>query len=71
SLIKSEGKSFLIANPEKALVDYLYFQSLGKKPANERLVLKNIDKKKLLAYAKFYKRKSLNSLIESLYDNCR
>lgn len=66
SLIKSKGKSFLIAEPEKALADYLYFQSLGKKPVNERLVLESVDKKKLLGYIKLYKRKSLNSLIENL-----
>lgn len=59
SLVKTDTKSFLIADPEKALLDYLYFETLGKRPHNDRLNLKNINKEKLIDYAKLYQRKSL------------
>ncbi|MBU3979342.1 hypothetical protein KJ980_03255 [Patescibacteria group bacterium] len=73
SLIKSGEKSFLMAEPEKALVDYLYFESIGKKPYNDRLILKGLDKNKLLDYADLYQRKSLNETVKEIvkkyYDN--
>ncbi|MBU1326687.1 hypothetical protein KKB64_02710, partial [Patescibacteria group bacterium] len=47
SLVTSNTKSFFIAAPEKALVDYLYFETLGKRPHNDRLLLKNVHKEKL------------------------
>lgn len=59
SLVKRRTKSFLIAEPEKALVDYLYFETLGKRPHNDRLMTKNINKEKLMDYAEIYQRKSL------------
>jgi predicted transcriptional regulator of viral defense system len=58
-LLKKSDKSFLIAEPEKALADCLYFETLGKKTASERLQLKSIDEKKLISYAKLFDRKSL------------
>ena len=47
-------KSFLIADPEKALVDYLYFVSIGKRMGNDRIDLENksIDTDKLVEYAR-------------------
>ena len=41
------GQTSLIAEPEKALADYLYFVCLGKKWLNDRLDLSNINKEKL------------------------
>lgn len=64
SLAKIGEKSFLIADPEKALVDYLYFVALSKKPLNERLNLENLSRKKIAEYAKLYNRPKLNRLIE-------
>jgi len=61
--IKLRDKSFLIAEPEKALVDYLYFVSLGKKLENDRLYVENLDQDKLHRYADLFKRKSLNNLL--------
>lgn len=58
------GKSFLVAEPEKALVDYLYFVALGKKPFNERLDLENINKEKAIRFAKLYDRPKLTKLIK-------
>jgi predicted transcriptional regulator of viral defense system len=59
-------KSFYIAEPEKALVDYLYFVSLGKRMGNDRLYYKDnfLNKKKLVEYAKLYNRKKLIELIQ-------
>jgi len=71
SLERSETKSFLIAEPEKALVDYLYFVTLGKRTLNDRIYPQNLDKKKLFAYAKLYQRDSMERLIDKVYDNAR
>lgn len=62
-LQKTERKSFLIAEPEKALIDYLYFVSIGKRPQNERLNTANLNKEKILKYAKLYDRVALKMLI--------
>jgi len=60
------NKSFLIAEPEKALVDYLYFVALGRKPENDRLFIKkgSLEKKKLKQYAKLYNKKKLDALVK-------
>ena len=58
----------LIAEPEKALLDYLYFVILKKKTFNDRLSLKNISKIKLLKYAKCFKKDKLTQLVKGLYD---
>lgn len=64
SLVRTESKSLLIADPEKAFVDYLYFENLGKRPHNDRLVIKDIDMAKLIKYAKIYGRASLMDLVK-------
>ncbi len=60
--------AFLMAEPEKALVDYLYFVSLGKKLENDRLYIEpgTLDKSKLLGYAQLYDRKRLTELVIGL-----
>lgn len=58
------NRSFLIAEPEKAFVDYLYFVALGKKPFNDRLYTSSLNKDKVIAYAHLYNRSKLNKLIE-------
>jgi predicted transcriptional regulator of viral defense system len=67
SLVKTDTKSFIIADPEKALADYLYFMTLGKRPPNDRLILKNINKNKLMAYTKLYKRANIIRLVKATY----
>lgn len=64
-------RAFLMAEPEKALVDYLYFVSLGKKTMNDRLYIKPglLSKRKLMAYAKLYNRRRLTELVKAAYDN--
>jgi len=69
ALVKEQGvrtSSVLIAEPEKALVDYLYFIALGKREWNERIEVKQLKKDKIIDYAKFYERASLLALIKKL-----
>lgn len=63
---KLERAVVLIAEPEKALVDYLYFVDLRLKPLNERLNVRNIKKKLVLDYARLFGRKSLMKLVKSI-----
>lgn len=67
-IVNNAADSFLIAEPEKALVDYLYFVTLGKKMLNDRLFFEKgtLDRHKLFEYAKLYDRKSLIILIERM-----
>ena len=64
--VKRGGRTVLIAEPEKALVDYLYFVSLSKKPKNERLNTANMDKQKVLYYASLYQRTGLDKLVKEV-----
>ena len=57
----------LIADPEKALVDYLYFVDLKRISLNDRLELRNIDKDKLIKYAELFNRQGILKLIEQIY----
>ena len=47
---QSGDGSFLIATPEKALADYLYFVHLKKKLLNERIDWGKVDKNKVRQY---------------------
>lgn len=66
NLVKIETKTFLIAEKEKALADYLYFVSIGKRSLNDRLILKDIDKNKLLKFGELFKRKKLINIINNI-----
>ncbi|MBU1327089.1 hypothetical protein KKB64_04260 [Patescibacteria group bacterium] len=57
----------LWADPEKAVVDYLYFVAQGKRELNDRLHIKKIDKSKVLSYAKCFNDKRLNTLIAHVF----
>jgi predicted transcriptional regulator of viral defense system len=62
---RSRAGTFLIAEPEKAFVDVLYFVALGKRQLNERIdEADTLDKEKLRKYAALYNRKRLNQLLE-------
>lgn len=75
SLMRLENKSFLIAEKEKALVDYLYFVILKKSPQNERLFrnlrdkrfykTQGLDKEKITLYAKLFESKHFLSFVDS------
>ena len=56
----------LMAEPEKALVDYLYFVNLKRKTLNERLTVRKLKKKAMVEYAKLFGRKSLISLVNEI-----
>lgn len=60
---KVGGHTIFIATPEKALVDYLYFVSLGKKTLNDRLSIDRLDQKKIKSYGIHYARRRLDALI--------
>ena len=63
---KGDG-SFLIAEPEKALADYLHFVDIKQHSLNDRLRLKKINRQKLVAYAKLFNSPSLLKLIDMVY----
>lgn len=67
-LLKKEGdRPFLIADPEKALVDYVYFATLGRGPSLDRLNISSLNKEKATEYAKLYGRKTLVKKIEEVF----
>lgn len=68
-LIKEAGYEIRLAEPEKALVDYLYFQPAKYDVQSLRLDqggLKKLSRKKLTAYAGLLSEKSLK-LLEAIY----
>ena len=56
----------LIAEPEKALADYLYFVDLKRKTLNERLNVRKLKKKSIMEYARLFDRKSLIKLVREI-----
>ncbi len=71
-LAQREESRFYIAEPEKALVDYLYIISLGERVVsgvrslNDRLELGNLNKNKTLFYAKLYNWLKLDMLVKEV-----
>lgn len=65
---KLDDITVLIAEPEKALLDYLYFVIAKKKSFNDRLNIKNISQDKLFRYAKKFKEDRLVQFVKELYD---
>ncbi len=63
---KIGGVTVLIAEPEKALADYLYFVDLRKKTLNERLNVRKLKKKDIMKYAGFFGRESLMKLVKAV-----
>ncbi len=61
------GEKIFIADAEKALADYLYFVNLKKAILNDRLYLKNINKKKLMIFISAFNRESLKKLTDQIY----
>jgi len=69
---KIRNKTILIAEKEKALLDYIYFLSLKKQPFLERLDLSKIDTDRLGYFVSFFKKavkknKVFLSLIRKIY----
>lgn len=63
---KIGGITVLIAEPEKAFMDYLYFVDLKRKTLNERLIVSKMKKKSVMEYAKLFGRKSLMRLVREI-----
>jgi len=61
-----DDQRFLIAEPEKALVDYLYLVVLGRRQVNDRLDIRRLDTKKVRTYAKLFRRKKLLTLVTTM-----
>jgi len=70
--IKYLDSTVFIAEPEKALADYLYFVALKKRGLHyERLNLKKINKASLLKYVKLFKLPQMNKLVKKIYAESR
>ena len=52
---KIHGETVYIATPEKAVADFLYFVSLGKRKYNDRLKLNRLDSLQLRHYQDLFK----------------
>lgn len=63
---QQSGRIVLIAEPEKALVDFFYFIALGKKSLNDRLNLNRLDRQKIWEYARLYQRPGLEKLLREI-----
>lgn len=61
--------NYFIAEPEKALVDYLYFVATEGKSLNKRLDLSQLNKKKVMEYVELFENRPLSNLIEKIYAN--
>ena len=63
---KIDNYTILIATPEKALADYLYFITLKKRKINDRLDIKNIDIKVFMKYISMFNNTKLARTAEAL-----
>jgi predicted transcriptional regulator of viral defense system len=63
---KMGGITVLIAEPEKALADYLYFVALKRKTVNERLDVRKLKKKTVMEYVRLFGRKGLTKLVKEI-----
>jgi len=64
--VKIGTETVLMATPEKAMVDTLYFVDLRKKELNDRLDPRTLRWKRAEFYARLYQRPSLLQLLRSL-----
>lgn len=62
----SGGKRILIAEPEKALADYLYYVGIGQRFWNDRFDVSRLDKNKVIEYAKLFEREKMIEFVEKL-----
>ncbi len=70
--MKYLDSTILMAEPEKALADYLYFVAIGKRGLHyERLDLKKIKKTDLLRHIKMFKLPRMIKLVKEIYAEFR
>lgn len=72
-ILKQQGeRRFYIAEPEKAVVDYLYALTLGRRgnlgerTVNDRLQIESLDKEKIRGYAKLFNWPKLDTIVKEL-----
>jgi len=63
------GETVLVATPEKAVVDFLYFVSLGKRSYNDRLKIKQVDREKLGKMVELFENQRLSELLGKVFEN--
>lgn len=61
------GRPVLMAEPEKAVADYLYYVSLGKKPRNDRLITGSLNREKVQHFAARFGRPQIVALADALF----
>lgn len=64
--VKVGAETVLMATPEKALLDTLYFVDLKKKSLSDRLDLRTLNWKRIESYGRLFRRSSLVQLLRSL-----
>ncbi|PIQ81566.1 MAG: hypothetical protein COV76_08330 [Candidatus Omnitrophica bacterium CG11_big_fil_rev_8_21_14_0_20_64_10] len=64
--VKMGAETVLMAVPEKAVIDTLYFADLRKKELNDRLDLRTLSGKRLRSYAQLFERPSLLQLLKKV-----
>jgi predicted transcriptional regulator of viral defense system len=70
--IKHENTIILMACPEKALADYLYFVDLKKRGLHyERIDIQKIKRKRIIQYIKLFKRPRMMELVDKIYAESR
>lgn len=65
---KQADEKFLIAEPEKALLDYIYFTVRNKRKINDRLNLEKLKKGKIEKWQKLFANQKIDDLIKKIYD---
>lgn len=68
---KIEGSTVFMAEPEKALADYLYFVDLKKVSLNDRLNLSAVKKTRLFQFTVIFKRTGMAALVKKIYAQYR
>ncbi len=66
-LDKKRGRGTLIAEPEKALTDFLYFVAIGHRLKNDRIDVSKLNKDKVLKYAELYGRERVIEFVKEVY----
>ena len=61
-----DGVTVLMAEPEKAFVDYYYFVDLNLRSHNDRLNTRTLNKKIVMQYAALFARPSLLKLVKEV-----
>ncbi len=71
NIIERGSEKFLIAEPEKALLDYLYISNKNRSKVNERIDISLLKKDRIKKWQKIFNSSAVNKLISKLYDDRR